>query len=221
MGNCASSEAASQAQDVGAAGNRGPWPRGGDNPGAASREDRHTDGTANTAQALPQGGAAAEQVESMVAKVSAAARRRAPGTAAPMAVASHLTDCAAGVARLSRLRGGPASVPKGASRTVAYCRAGAARTPANPLPPPWLAPLQVYSLQQELALVSTHPLLALPEAAEVICDHLGLAALGCAAGLAPPGSHRARPGRGIRPPTPHPQAHRELGALGAPLRAQD
>jgi hypothetical protein len=39
---------------------------------------------------------------------------------------------------------------------------------------PSLNAAKVYALQQALALISAHPLLALPEAAEEIADHMGI-----------------------------------------------
>jgi hypothetical protein len=43
----------------------------------------------------------------------------------------------------------------------------------------------VYGLQQALALIDAHPLLALPDAAEEIADRIGADFVGCAPAAAP------------------------------------
>lgn len=67
----------------------------------------------------------------------------------------------------------PANTLLSAACTAPLRRPPPASRRARPAPP------QVYALQQELALVSPHALLALPESAELLVEHLGVDVVGC------------------------------------------
>jgi hypothetical protein len=136
---------------------------------------------------LPSGGSLIAPVRASDSLTRTASKLRADSAASrevsmPLDVISKVREGAQAPASGPTPRAPPSRLRSAArARRLHSSRARARPTPACPASPrrrPTTPAAQVQSLQQALTLLSGEPLLALPDAAEVIAQHLGVDVVG-------------------------------------------